>query len=67
MMKSKPSWAFFLAWLAGYTVLDLVVLYVWHGTLTWSDVPASLRDAVFGAFVTWLFALYKWHKADSGL
>jgi hypothetical protein len=45
----------------------MVIAYFLHGHLAWSQLPGAVEGALFGATVTWLFALYKWHKADAGL
>jgi prepilin signal peptidase PulO-like enzyme (type II secretory pathway) len=66
-MKSKPSWPLFIAWSVFYTVLDMILEYVIHGFVAWSQVPEAVEGALFGAAVTWLFALYRWHKSDAGL
>jgi len=67
MIKNKPSWGLWLIWLIAYTALDMVLAWLLHGVTTWSQLPEAVEGAIFGATVTWLFALYKWHKADSGL
>ena len=66
-MKPKPAWPFWLMWLAAYTALDLVLAFVLHGSIGLGQVREAVEGALFGATVTWLFALYRWHKADSGL
>jgi hypothetical protein len=66
-MKDKPSWAFWLLWVVFYTLLDMIIARVWDGGFAWNQVRGAVEGALFGATVTWLFALYKWHKADCGL
>ena len=66
-MKSKPRWPLFLTWLVLYTALDYLLSYVLHGAFLRSDLRDNFEGALFGATVTWLFALYRWHKADAGL
>ena len=66
-MKNKPSWGFWLAWLLFYIALDLLFERVLHGAFAWAQLPGAFEDSLFGATATWLFALWKWHKADSGL
>ena len=66
-MKSKPSWPLFLTWLVIYTALGSLFTYILHGAFLRSDLRDNLESSLFGATATWLFALYRWHKADSGL
>ncbi len=66
-MKPKPSWPFWLIWFTFYTALDLIIATVIHSGFAWTDVQPAVEGALFAATVTWLLALYKWHKADSGL
>jgi hypothetical protein len=66
-MKNKPSWALWTIWLVAYTAMDMALEYVLHSQLAWNQVPGAVEGAVFGATVTWLFALWRWHKADCGL
>jgi hypothetical protein len=66
-MKTKPSWTFWSLWAVFYTALDLIIAAVWHGGFAWNQVRDAVEGAIFAATVTWLFALYKWHKADCGL
>jgi prepilin signal peptidase PulO-like enzyme (type II secretory pathway) len=65
-MKSKPSWALWFIWLFAYTALDMMFAALLHGGAKWDQVPGALEGALFGATVTWLFALYRWYKADNG-
>jgi hypothetical protein len=66
-MKSKPSWPLWHIWLGAYSALDMVIAYLMDGRVAWSQVPGAVEGAVFGATVTWLFALWRWHKADCGI
>jgi hypothetical protein len=66
-MKSKPSWGLWTIWLVAYTALDMVLEFVLHDHVAWDQVPGAVEGAVFGATVTWLFALWRWHKADCGI
>ncbi len=66
-MKSKPSWPLFLTLTILYTFLDYLLSYLLHGAFLRSDLRDNLEGALFGAAVTWLFALYRWHKSDAGL
>jgi hypothetical protein len=66
-MKSKPSWGLWLTWVIGYSGLDMVLAALWHGGFAWDQVRGAVEGALFAGTVTWLFALYKWHKADCGL
>jgi hypothetical protein len=66
-MKNKPSWAFWLLWVVFYTIIDMIIARVWDGVFAWNQVQGAVEGALFGATVTWLFALYKWHKADCGI
>jgi hypothetical protein len=66
-MKSKPSWGLWLIWVFFYSALDMVLAALWYGSFAWSQVRGAVEGALFAGAVTWLFALYKWHKADCGL
>jgi hypothetical protein len=55
-MKSKPSWRFFLTWLAIYTLLDILLAAILHSHFAWADLP--------GAIVTSFFALFRWYKGQ---
>jgi hypothetical protein len=63
-VKSKPSWKFFLSWLIAYTVVDIVIEALLHGHFAWSQLPAAIEGAIFGAALTWFFALFRWYKAQ---
>lgn len=63
-MKNKPSWIFFLTWLIVYTLLDMVLEAFLHSKFAWSQVPGAIEGAVFGAALTWFFALFRWYKAQ---
>lgn len=67
MLRNKPSWGFWLIWSVAYTALDMVFAWLMHGFVAWQQVPGAVEGALFAATVTWLFALYKWHKADAGI
>jgi energy-coupling factor transporter transmembrane protein EcfT len=64
-MNRKPGLPLFLAWLIAYLILDLLFEYAFRGRLTWSQLPASLGEAIFAALVTWLFAFRKWSNSGS--
>jgi hypothetical protein len=66
-MKDKPSWGLWLIWVVFYTALDMVLARLWHGAFAWDQVQGAVEGALAGATITWLFALYRWHKADCGL
>ena len=66
-MKNKPSWGLWLTLLAAYTALDMVFEALLHSGVAWSQLPGAVEDSIIGATATWLFALWKWHKADCGL
>ena len=66
-MKPKPGWPLFFIWFAFYTALDLVLSSVIHNGFARDQVRGDVEGALAGAAVTWLFALYRWHKADAGL
>ncbi len=63
-MKRKPSWRFFLNWLAACTVVDILVEAFLHGHFAWGQLPSAIEGAVFGATLTWFFALLFWYKAQ---
>jgi len=66
-LKSKPGWGLWWVWAAGYTVLDMLLEVLVHGHMAWDQVPSAVEGALFGATVTWLFALWRWYKAEDGL
>jgi hypothetical protein len=66
-MKAKPSWGLWLTLLLGYSILDMIVVALLHGGVAWNQLRGAVEGALFAASVTWLLALYKWHKSDAGL
>ena len=62
--KTKPSWGFFFTWLSVYTVLDILLEAFLHGHLAWNQLPGAIEGAILGAILTWLFALFRWYKAQ---
>jgi hypothetical protein len=65
MLKNKPSWAFWLLWIAAYAILDTIADLLWqHGHLSWAQAPGLLEGAIAGASLTWFFALWRWYKAQ---
>jgi hypothetical protein len=54
-MKSKPSWRFFLTWLAIYTLLDILLAAILHSHFAWADLPGALTS---------FFALFRWYKGQ---
>jgi hypothetical protein len=66
-MKEKPGWPRWIAWFVIYTVVDFGIARLWHGAFLRSDVNDALEGAMAAATMSWLIALYKWHKADSAL
>ena len=66
VVKSKPGWATWIAWLLAYTILDMLAdVLLLHGSTTWSHVFGSILPASFTATITWLFTYRKWLKSDS--
>lgn len=65
-MRGKPSWPFFLIWLLGYTLLDVLLEFLLHGHLAWSQLPGAIEGAALGATLTWLFAYRRRLKSESG-
>ena len=63
-MNNKPSWTFWLAWFAAYSILDLILEAVLHGAPRWSQFPGAIEGAILGATVTWFFALFRWYKSQ---
>jgi hypothetical protein len=63
-MKDKPSWRFFLTWLAVYTILDILLEALLHGHPAWNQLPGAIEGAIFGATLTWFFGLFRWYKAQ---
>ena len=63
-MKDKPSWRFFLTWLAVYTILDILLEFLLHDHLAWNQLPGAIEGAILGATLTWFFALFRWYKAQ---
>ena len=61
-MKTKPSWRFFLTWLAVYTALDILLDALLHGHFAWNQLPGAIEGAILGATLTWFFALFRWYK-----
>jgi hypothetical protein len=59
-MKSKPSWRFFLTWLAIYTLLDILLAAILHSHFAWADLPGAIE----GAALTSFFALFRWYKGQ---
>ena len=66
-MKTKPAWGLWLTWFLVYTALDLLLSWAWHHHLGWTQLPGAGWDAFLGASLTWLFAAYRWYKAEAGL
>ena len=66
-MKDKPSWGLWLIWVVFYSALDMVLARLWNGAFAWDQVKGAVEGALAGGTITWLFALYRWHKADCGL
>ena len=66
MLRARPGWLLWGLWFAAYFLLDVAFMLVVHHAFTWGDVPGALKDAGIGATVTWLIALYRWFKVDSG-
>jgi hypothetical protein len=63
-MKSKPSWRFFLTWLAIYTLLDILLAAILHSHFAWADLPGAIEGAILGAALTSFFALFRWYKGQ---
>jgi hypothetical protein len=63
-MKNKPSWRFFLTWFIVYSILDMVLEALLHSKFAWNQVPRAIEGALFGATLTWFFALFRWYKAQ---
>jgi hypothetical protein len=64
-MKPQPGWPFWITWFVVYSIVDLALARVMHGAFLRSDVNDALEGALAAATMTWLLALYKWHKADN--
>jgi hypothetical protein len=52
-------------WTMIYTAMDLVFQKFYYGALNWRHGWSALEESAFAAGATWLFALLRWHKADS--
>ncbi len=63
-MKNRPSWRFFLSWLAVCTVLDILLEAFLHGHFAWTQLPDAVGGAILGAALTWFFALLFWYRAQ---
>ena len=63
-MRSKPSGGLWLIWLTAYSVLDMVLAALLHGSATWGQLPGAIEGALFAATLTWVWALRRWYEAD---
>jgi hypothetical protein len=43
----------------------MLIARLWRSVFAWNQLRGAVEGAIFAATMTWLLALYKWHKADS--